>query len=68
MARAVFLWHLHQPEYRDPVTGQPLLPWVPSVVRVTAVPPMVTTAVALAVKLPTELLLMVSVPWVNLKV
>ncbi len=28
MARAVFLWHLHQPEYRDPVTGQPVLPWV----------------------------------------
>lgn len=28
MTRAVFLWHLHQPEYRDPVTGQPLLPWV----------------------------------------
>jgi alpha-amylase/alpha-mannosidase (GH57 family) len=27
-ARAVFLWHLHQPEYRDPQTGQPLLPWV----------------------------------------
>ncbi len=28
MARAVFLWHLHQPEYRDPASGQPLLPWV----------------------------------------
>ena len=28
MARAVFLWHMHQPEYRDPVSGQPLLPWV----------------------------------------
>ena len=27
-ARAVFLWHLHQPEYRDPQSGQPLLPWV----------------------------------------
>ena len=26
--RAVFLWHLHQPEYRDPQTGQPVLPWV----------------------------------------
>ncbi|TMB01451.1 MAG: glycoside hydrolase [Deltaproteobacteria bacterium] len=26
--RAVFLWHLHQPEYRDPQTGQPMLPWV----------------------------------------
>ena len=28
MARVVFLWHLHQPEYRDPVSGQPVLPWV----------------------------------------
>ncbi|MCA1828441.1 MAG: glycoside hydrolase [Myxococcales bacterium] len=28
MTKAVFLWHLHQPEYRDPATGQPLLPWV----------------------------------------
>ncbi|HUJ28117.1 MAG TPA: glycoside hydrolase family 57 protein [Myxococcales bacterium] len=28
MAKAVFLWHLHQPEYRDPLSGQPLLPWV----------------------------------------
>jgi alpha-amylase/alpha-mannosidase (GH57 family) len=26
--RAVFLWHLHQPEYRDPLTGRPILPWV----------------------------------------
>ena len=26
--RAVFLWHLHQPEYRDPLDGRPLLPWV----------------------------------------
>jgi alpha-amylase/alpha-mannosidase (GH57 family) len=26
--RTVFLWHLHQPEYRDPQTGQPILPWV----------------------------------------
>src|SRR5229473_2053228 len=26
--RAVFLWHLHQPEYRDPQTGRPILPWV----------------------------------------
>ena len=26
--RAVFLWHLHQPEYRDPDTGRPILPWV----------------------------------------
>ncbi len=23
-----FLWHLHQPEYRDPVTGDATLPWV----------------------------------------
>jgi alpha-amylase/alpha-mannosidase (GH57 family) len=28
LARAVFLWHMHQPEYRDPVSGQPVLPWV----------------------------------------
>jgi alpha-amylase/alpha-mannosidase (GH57 family) len=21
------LWHLHQPEYRDPVTGVPVMPW-----------------------------------------
>src|SRR6185312_11595757 len=28
VTKAVFLWHLHQPEYRDPQTGQPLLPWV----------------------------------------
>jgi alpha-amylase/alpha-mannosidase (GH57 family) len=28
LARIVFLWHLHQPEYRDPVSGQPVLPWV----------------------------------------
>jgi alpha-amylase/alpha-mannosidase (GH57 family) len=28
LARVVFLWHLHQPEYRDPATGQPILPWV----------------------------------------
>src|SRR5690242_9265275 len=26
--RAVFLWHLHQPEYRDPDSGRPILPWV----------------------------------------
>ncbi|GAC1596830.1 MAG: glycoside hydrolase family 57 protein [Myxococcales bacterium] len=26
--RAVFLWHLHQPEYRDPLSGRPVLPWV----------------------------------------
>lgn len=23
----VLLWHMHQPEYRDPVTGEYLLPW-----------------------------------------
>ncbi len=28
MARVLFLWHMHQPEYRDPVSGQPVLPWV----------------------------------------
>ena len=28
MARVVFLWHMHQPEYRDPASGQPVLPWV----------------------------------------
>jgi alpha-amylase/alpha-mannosidase (GH57 family) len=28
LARVVFLWHLHQPEYRDPISGQPILPWV----------------------------------------
>jgi len=28
LARVVFLWHLHQPEYRDPLSGQPVLPWV----------------------------------------
>jgi len=28
VARVVFLWHLHQPEYRDPLSGQPVLPWV----------------------------------------
>src|SRR2546429_9620892 len=26
--RAVFLWPLHQPDYRGPQTGQPMLPWV----------------------------------------
>lgn len=26
--RCLFLWHLHQPDYRDPESGQPLLPWV----------------------------------------
>ena len=23
-----FLWHFHQPDYRDPVAGRPILPWV----------------------------------------
>jgi alpha-amylase/alpha-mannosidase (GH57 family) len=23
-----FLWHMHQPDYRDPHTGQPRMPWV----------------------------------------
>jgi alpha-amylase/alpha-mannosidase (GH57 family) len=23
-----FVWHFHQPDYRHPVTGQPVLPWV----------------------------------------
>lgn len=26
--RVAFLWHLHQPDYRDPVDGRPLMPWV----------------------------------------
>src|SRR3989442_302059 len=42
-------------------TAGPLLPWVPSVARVTVTPPMVTWAEALAVKLPAEPLLMVRV-------
>src|SRR2546425_8329563 len=42
-------------------TAGPLLPCVPSVARVTVTPPMVTWAEALAVKLPAEPLLMVSV-------
>lgn len=28
MLHVVFLWHMHQPSYRDPVTGEVLLPWV----------------------------------------
>jgi alpha-amylase/alpha-mannosidase (GH57 family) len=28
LGRVVFLWHMHQPEYRDPASGQPILPWV----------------------------------------
>ncbi len=27
-ARLAFLWHHHQPDYRDPVTGRPAMPWV----------------------------------------
>ncbi|MDP8228591.1 MAG: hypothetical protein P9M15_03970, partial [Candidatus Electryoneaceae bacterium] len=23
-----FFWHMHQPEYRDPITGESTLPWV----------------------------------------
>src|SRR5512133_3878127 len=26
--RLAFLWHMHQPLYREPVTGEYLLPWV----------------------------------------
>src|SRR5512143_3788422 len=26
--RLAFLWHMHQPPYRDPGTGEFLLPWV----------------------------------------
>ena len=26
--RVAFLWHMHQPPYRDPATGRPILPWV----------------------------------------
>ncbi|MEQ1506927.1 MAG: hypothetical protein ABMB14_32165, partial [Myxococcota bacterium] len=26
--RMAVLWHLHQPDYRDPVTGRPRMPWV----------------------------------------
>ncbi len=28
MTRLALLWHLHQPDYRDPITGRPLMPWV----------------------------------------
>lgn len=28
MLHVVFLWHMHQPSYRDPVTGEVTLPWV----------------------------------------
>ena len=26
--RVVLCWHMHQPEYRDCLTGEELLPWV----------------------------------------
>ncbi|MFH1463423.1 MAG: glycoside hydrolase family 57 protein [Pseudomonadota bacterium] len=26
--RIVLLWHMHQPDYRDPESGVPLMPWV----------------------------------------
>ncbi|HXH24598.1 MAG TPA: glycoside hydrolase family 57 protein [Vicinamibacterales bacterium] len=28
MARVALLWHMHQPFYQDPVTGEHILPWV----------------------------------------
>jgi alpha-amylase/alpha-mannosidase (GH57 family) len=28
VVRVAFLWHMHQPPYRDPATGRPVLPWV----------------------------------------
>ncbi len=28
MLKLAFLWHMHQPYYRDPTTGQMMLPWV----------------------------------------
>jgi alpha-amylase/alpha-mannosidase (GH57 family) len=28
MLKVAFLWHMHQPYYRDPATGMMLLPWV----------------------------------------
>ena len=28
MADLAFLWHMHQPDYRHPETGQFVLPWV----------------------------------------
>ncbi|MEZ4470985.1 MAG: glycoside hydrolase family 57 protein [bacterium] len=27
-ASVAFLWHFHQPDYRDPAEGRPILPWV----------------------------------------
>jgi alpha-amylase/alpha-mannosidase (GH57 family) len=28
MGEVAFLWHMHQPDYRDPGTGVPCMPWV----------------------------------------
>ena len=28
MVRVAFLWHMHQPSYRDPLDGTVSLPWV----------------------------------------
>ncbi|MEO0604953.1 MAG: glycoside hydrolase family 57 protein, partial [Myxococcota bacterium] len=28
MTRVALLWHFHQPDYRDPDTGVPVMPWV----------------------------------------
>ena len=28
MVRVAFLWHMHQPLYRDPLDGTVILPWV----------------------------------------
>jgi alpha-amylase/alpha-mannosidase (GH57 family) len=28
VVRLALLWHLHQPDYRDPNTGRPVMPWV----------------------------------------
>ena len=25
--KVCILWHMHQPDYRDPISGQTLLPW-----------------------------------------
>ena len=27
MGHLAILWHLHQPDYRDPTTGRPVMPW-----------------------------------------
>ncbi|HNM23504.1 MAG TPA: hypothetical protein PKJ66_13475, partial [Rhodocyclaceae bacterium] len=28
MAEVAFLWHMHQPDYRHPESGEFVLPWV----------------------------------------